>query len=700
MKYVNYIVLALLLIVVFILKDSVNISTNLLSLFTSKESVQKLSIASELGYTKELLIAVKGFDEGSRNTVDKIAESLKKVDEIKLVRSKVTPSKELQDYYKNFYVLLSEFDAKNQSRAAINEKLQKLRSEQLNSFFYTPIDKNDPLKLFNLKEQSSDFTSKGSYITLGEYGYLIHAKTDVAPSQMAEAKVLYEKIKNITALYENVIAFAGFFYTVENARKIKEDVRLIATLSIIILLVMYLVLLRNFKLLSNTVVTLSSSVLFAGLISSIVYENFNIMSLAFGASVSGVSIDYLFHYYFHNFYRSKAVVDKNVLYGYLTTTVAFIVLSFIPVPLISQISFFTALALTFAYLMFTFSYKEIALKEYEQNTSSEASTAVIPSFVFLSISILLLTYSALTLKLDNNVRNLDYQNLELREIEEVFKKSNEKSLTPLIVQAKTEDELIKRLHLLNDKTEDTFSLAAFVLNKERCEGRKSILNSYDFDSLNAVLNEEATEVGFRDGYFRDAYDYTKKLPTCNSVNLDIFKLLNLSISKHDDVYYTMALVKDVKESTTLEFVSSIDVKGMFEKVAKKMYKDIVEYSSIVLLMIIAMLLISVKKKFFYALTYILFPLSLTLALLVTLGDINIMHIFAFIILVAIGIDYGIYMSNTSKKANTMLAIKYSLISTFGAFGVLAFSSITALHSIGLVISLGAGAIFILLKVMR
>ena len=66
MKYVNYLVLLVLLIVAFISKDSMHLSTNLLSLFASKESVEKLSIASDLGYTKELLVAVKGFDKNSK----------------------------------------------------------------------------------------------------------------------------------------------------------------------------------------------------------------------------------------------------------------------------------------------------------------------------------------------------------------------------------------------------------------------------------------------------------------------------------------------------------------------------------------------------------------------------------------------------------------------------------------------------------
>jgi predicted exporter len=89
-----------------------------------------------------------------------------------------------------------------------------------------------------------------------------------------------------------------------------------------------------------------------------------------------------------------------------------------------------------------------------------------------------------------------------------------------------------------------------------------------------------------------------------------------------------------------------------------------------------------------------------MAILTTFVSVNIMHLFSLIILVAIGIDYGIYMSNSSKPRNTMLAISYSLLSTFAAFGVLIFSSIVALNSIGVVISLGCGAIFILIKVMR
>ena len=89
---------------------------------------------------------------------------------------------------------------------------------------------------------------------------------------------------------------------------------------------------------------------FATLVSTLIYSNFNVLSLAFGMSITAVSIDYLLHYHFHNFYQDKKIVDKNVLYGFLTTTAAFGIFSFIPIPIISQISFF-AVAITIICLL-------------------------------------------------------------------------------------------------------------------------------------------------------------------------------------------------------------------------------------------------------------------------------------------------------------------------------------------------------------
>ncbi len=700
-KLSNYIILFILLIIGVIFKDSIHISTNLLSLFGSKDAIEKISIADNLGYSKEMLIAVKGFDKESKTKVQEISSKLEKIQNILFVQSSIVPSSEIKAYYEKNYSILSNFTDTPLSSSLIQTKLQELYDEQLNNIFYTPVDKNDPLKLFEFdKNNNLNMSHKGSYITLGDYGYLIRVSTDVSASQMDKAKKLYTDVQNLLNDYENVTSFAPFYYTVENSTKIKDDLSWIIILSSLILLMVYYLLIKNIKLLSHTLVALMSSMLVAGYASMILFANFNALSLAFGMSITAVSIDYLLHYHFHNFYKSKKSIDKNVLYGYITTVIAFGIFSFIPIALISQISFFAVVSLSFAYLLFTFVFPHLDIDEYTQNKDLIHNNKKVKAYIFSILSILLFAYSALNINFDNDIKNLDYQNKKLLETQSMFDSFNKSKLSPVIVQAKTSAKLIDNLHILKNNSKNSYSLANFVKSKSFCQQRKKQLQNYDFKRLNKEINIKASKIGFRDDYFKDAYTFLDELPKCEIKNFDMLKQFSLSTYKDKDSYYSIALVEDTDIANKFDFISIISAKEIFAKVAQQMYKDLLLYASIVIGSIFILLILSVKGKILYALNYIIFPLSVTLAILVSYTDLNIMHIFSLIILMAIGIDYGIYMSNTQKPNNTMLAIKYSILSTFAAFGVLIFSTIVALNSIGVVISIGICAIFILIKVMK
>ena len=699
MKYINFFIFGILLLAGVLLKDNIHISTNLLSLFASKESIQKLSIANELGYSKEMLIAVEGFSKESKKSVREISKALQGLNAVERVSATLKAPKELQKYYKDYYALLADFNATHQTQESVKSKIQDLYSEQLTNIFYSPINKNDPLGLFSMAQKKS-VAHRGKYITLGEYGYLIRVTTKVDASQMTEAKLLYDDVQNIIKKYPNTTAFAPFFYTVENSTKIKDDVTWIVLLSTFLLLLIYLFMLRDIKLLSHTLLALGSSMLFASLVCTTSIENFSVLSLAFGTTLSAVSIDYLFHYYFHGFFQKKRGFDKSVFYGFVTTIVAFGIFSFIPVPMISQISSFATLALSFAYLLFTFVFPHLNIKECRVVASSNSLVKKVPATAFMLLSLVLLSYSAFKVEFDENIRNLDYQNIKLQKAQKLFEQASEQKLYPVIVQAKTQKELLENLHTLKNRLNSSLSFASFVADEKLCRSKKEQLENYDFERLNRLLNSQAHSVGFKKGYFKDAYKFTVTLPSCEDVDLSIFKVYNLNIYKRDEQLYTIAMVPDIKVAASLKGISAIDVKAMFAKVAQQMFKDIKEYSLAVVLVILTLLFLSVRGRFFYALNYILFPLSITMALVSTFYSLNIMHLFSLIILMAIGIDYGIYMSNSEQPSTTQLAIKYSLLSTFGAFGVLLFSSITALYSIGIVISSGVGAIYLLTRLMR
>ena len=74
-----------------------------------------------------------------------------------------------------------------------------------------------------------------------------------------------------------------------------------------------------------------------------------------------------------------------------------------------------------------------------------------------------------------------------------------------------------------------------------------------------------------------------------------------------------------------------------------------------------------------------------------------MHLFMAFVVLAIGIDYGIYMNEAKLTHNTTVAIVFSLISTFAGFGVLAISEINSLYSIGMTAVIGiVGILFLLI----
>ncbi len=95
-----------------------------------------------------------------------------------------------------------------------------------------------------------------------------------------------------------------------------------------------------------------------------------------------------------------------------------------------------------------------------------------------------------------------------------------------------------------------------------------------------------------------------------------------------------------------------------------------------------------------ALNFLLFPSALIFMYL-SFVAVNILHIFMFFIILSISIDYAIYSSKDNSK-QTKKAIIFSAISSFAGFGVLIFSDINSLFSIGSVATLGIFAILILI----
>jgi len=146
------------------------------------------------------------------------------------------------------------------------------------------------------------------------------------------------------------------------------------------------------------------------------------------------------------------------------------------------------------------------------------------------------------------------------------------------------------------------------------------------------------------------------------------------------------------------FTQSLSVKERFEVALSESMVQLAYLGLLALCMIVLLIYFISKKSFAYALLFLLFPLAM-IGLYACFNALNILHLFMMFIILAIGIDYAIYLSR-KNDALSKEAISYSLISTFAGFGVLVFSQISALFSLGVVASIGLLSVFILLLFVK
>lgn len=677
-----------------------HLSTNMLAIFEHDENIEKLKVMNSFEKATTLFVTIEGFSKENRQKLLQIEKELKAFDFIKK-RTFNTSKIEISDYLKKNYYLLSDFNAMPLDEELIEEKLKKLKASLLDSFFYTPIDKNDPFKLFTFKLNGENKMTKDGFLALGERGYLLTAELDAKLSNMEEAQAIEAKLTSYFSNKKEVLAFSTLFFTAQNSKIIKSSVHTILYFSFALLILIFLLTLRDYKLLLANNLTLVSSIFFALAISTYIFKELSIFVLAFGSAISSMAVDYLFHNYFHGQYKKRGI-NNSILWAFLTTILGFVMLSFVAFPLIQQLSIFAILSLSFSYFQFTFLYPYFKLEPKERRLTLLQNLKIRPrltsKIVFL-FSIALIVYAGLHLQFDYNFKNLDYDNKALSAKQQMIESHLPKTHT-LLIEANSMDALVEKINALKLKLPTLNSLADFALTQEVAKKKIERIDHYNFKELREQLNQNAKELGFKKDYFKDSYRFVEAISKNYSVNGADLKTLGYEIVKNEEKFYTIATLPKVTAGVLKAFegVYLIDSRTLLKSSLVKMFDNLLLYLVLSFLAIVAIIFMIVKEKFVLALNFILFPMAIILFYL-SFITINIMHLFSMIVIVVAGIDYGIYISR-ENSSQTNEAILYSLLTTFSGFGVLVVSNIGAIHSIGMVISMGILAILFLILFMQ
>ncbi len=566
---------------------------------------------------------------------------------------------------------------------------------------FSGLNTTDPLELFSDPMQQKNVQSKNGIALFQAKDYMLTTTLKIKVSDVDGAQKLYDEVHSIVDDYgEDVIAFAPHFFTAENSTKIKGEVNLIITATMVLLLLFYAFTLRDYKVLILTSIALGSS-LFVGLSAvTFLFEDVSIFTLAFGSGIAMMAVDYFFHYYFHGYYSQKEKSRKKVFYAFLTTVSGFAILYFADFPLIQQLALFGIAALTFSYFQFSFLFASWKFEPKENRFRLQAiSNGFIDSKIVLIISLLLLGFALSKLHFSGDLRQLDYQNDKLLTLQEQIKAgaSDERAV---LVYGRTLDEMLVKMEGIQKEQPSFRSLAKISRSKEGFDRYIQSLEEVDFTKLREELEHEATKTGFRKGTFSSAYSFVDNIHY-SKPNLEIAKQLGFETLQLDDGRWMSLAFIEASQSKALSYDNELvllEASTLLKKGVEDVLDQLVMIAALTFGFITVLLIILLKNRALVAMNYVLFPLAVIATTLALIGTFSVMHLFALIIVMVAGIDYGIYMSDVQEETDE--AIYYAMLTTFAGFGIFVFSHIGALHHIGLVIALGIVSTFMLQTVQK
>jgi len=640
------------------------------------------------------MLAVKGFDDAALERITKIESVLEKSDFIKPVR--FVSNSELEEHRNRYRYYIDEINGSRVAHLDMHHALSGIFEAMTHSFFPVTVDRYDPLGIY-VKTQHKPVKLSRNHLVLEGYGYL--SLFDISSRNLEEHTEVYRALKTLLQIYpqEEVCFFSPIFYYVENSEAIKADVNRIILIATILLLLLYLSMLRNIWLLLNTITTLATSSILAILVVTQLYSEVSIFVIVFGVSISTVSIDYLFHHYFHHYYDERKRFNREVLYGFLTTAGAFAILALTDFTLVRQISLFSIISLGVSYLHFAFLYPKIGFMQTKTSAISLPSSRRQISYrMVFAFSLIVILASQSWIRLDTDIRNLDYQNSSLQQTEQFFKAHlPQDERVAIWIEGDSIDALIYHAKKVKSVAKSASIPLAGLVDRKTFERKSS--RSEKIARLKLQLSKEAKKTGFREGYFDDAYLADLVRPSYTAKELKRYGIPLLESGSKFIGYGTIDK-KSLPLLSNLEFAKPLSIKMLFEKRMQQSVDRLIVLGLLAILFIVVMLLLVAGRGLIRALTYLLFPLAVIL-LYAYFVPLNILHIFMIFIVLSISIDYGIYTAR-SVDAETKQAITFSLLSTFAGFGVLVFSQINALFSIGIIATLGILALFLLLIFLK
>ncbi|MDL2191682.1 hypothetical protein QQF40_09780 [Cobetia sp. LC6] len=587
-------------------------------------------------------------------------------------------------------------------------------------------------------------------------GYrLISATLTGSAYAMSDQQALEQAVNGVKADYPDIrLLRSGLVFHASNgARQAKQEMSTIGLGSLIGVLLLLWAVFRTPRRLPLLLVPVATGVLFALPLSWWAFGSLHVLTLAFGASLIGISIDYVLHLECMRRLATNGRGGLTALWpgltlGLCSSLAAYLAITLTPMPGLRQMGMFAALGLIGAWLSVRLWLPQLPLPAQATREDSPAARAAgglaraIPgrrSWQALGLLLLAALASLYGLRSDDRLTQLNPSPQALideqREVQRLLAEPD--GLRYLIVQAETDAALLTRLHAL----EGTFqrlnaqqqlghwaSLAQQLPTLAQQQANLGAMRERTRNLLPRVLSTAGLPpelVKRAEQAIADAHPLRPAgwvaLPAGEMGQrlwLDS-RSAAIGIVRFGDVTAagSEALARLAVDDDSLEYVDQV---ARLSTTLGRIRSEMAWLVGGAVVLISLLLALRYRRSTWRALLPPLGGLILTLSALTLAGvGLNLFHLLGLLLVLGIGLDAGIFcaehparrsLSATASDAAqtsasrasqaSLLAISLSCASSLLAFGLLSFSQTPALAALGLACLLGLSATWSLVPFAR
>ncbi|GAA4360619.1 MMPL family transporter [Kangiella marina] len=532
-----------------------------------------------------------------------------------------------------------------------------------------------------------------------------------------------------------VLYTGATFYAQHAAASAKSEISTIGLGSLIGVVLLLIVAFRGIVPLCLTLLSLGTGIFLGFTVTHASFGSIHILTLVFGSSLIGVAVDYAFHYFASANETQKPLhhILGAISFGLISSVIGYAALFTTPFPGLQQMALFCATGLIGAFLTVTLLFDRIPYKVNTPNRLLKVFDALTRASQHLSHKAFIAALCLLPLVAAFYLSNTDSNNDNIRQLQSVPPElyAQEQQLQQLVaapatnqffvVKADSTDKLLAKLESVNQDLQtlvdsgaiDDFNhLAQFVPSVMQQQGSYQQLAEHfnsqflaPFIELGLLTANDAAELQ-QQFHAQEGQPLTLNQWLASPLGErfsylwlgQIERQFSAIITLHN-IQHIEPLVTLAEQNPTLYFINKVEkVSALFAQ-----YRELsllMLSIAVAVIFIILALRYGIRIGFFVVFGPIIAASIAILANIAINGSFNLFSALALFLVFGIGIDYGLFYSESKQRSRYIaLAIGLSAMTTFLSFGLLSFSDTPAIHAFGVTMLSGILSVFLLSPVL-